>query len=235
VDVDGLVTTSVGLVPDIGEELSLGHDPPEVGCQVVQQVELLAAQKQVSISERGLTSGRVDPKGPDRDRQRFGVLPRSPQDRPETRLELPGGEGLDDVVVGSRVEGLNDPAFVISGSDDDNGDRAHGPEHAEQVDAVDVRQAEVQQDDVRLLSDDGRQPPKARRGSPHVVSHLDEGPFEPGSDARIVLDYQDRYHTRHSIRPLTRPMAGSRPVGTRPIGNKPVSVSSPVQSGRHCR
>src|ERR1039458_64221 len=71
VDVDGLVTAAVGLVPDIGEELSPGHDPPEVGCQVVQQVELLAAQKEVPISERGLTSGRVDPEGSDRDPQRL--------------------------------------------------------------------------------------------------------------------------------------------------------------------
>src|ERR1039458_4425186 len=112
VDVDSLVTAAVGLVPDICEELPLGHDPPEVDCQVVQQVELLAAQKQVPISERGLTSGRVDPEGSDRDRQRFRVLPYPAQDRPETRLELPGGEWLDDVVVGSRVEGLNDLAFI---------------------------------------------------------------------------------------------------------------------------
>src|ERR1035441_10682118 len=47
VDVDSLVTAAVGLVPDICEELPLGHDPPEVDCQVVQQGELLAAQQQV--------------------------------------------------------------------------------------------------------------------------------------------------------------------------------------------
>ena len=43
-DVDGLVRTPVGLVPDLGQQLALGRHPSRVARQVREQVELLAAQ-----------------------------------------------------------------------------------------------------------------------------------------------------------------------------------------------
>src|SRR5271165_4710877 len=47
VDVDSLVAAAVGLVPDLREELPLGHHPPRVSGEEVQQVEFLSAESEV--------------------------------------------------------------------------------------------------------------------------------------------------------------------------------------------
>ena len=139
---------------------------PSAGGQEVQQVEFLPAQSEVPVRERRLTRRCIDPKRADGDGERVRVLFRPAQDSAQTRLELPGRERLDDVVVGPRVESADDLGFVVSGSDDDDRDIAHGPQHAEQVDTVDIGQPEVQQDDVGMLVDDDRQ---SRRGRSAAV------------------------------------------------------------------
>ena len=160
-------------------------------------------QAEITVCERGLSRARVDSKPSDHDGDLSGVLSRSTQHGAKARLELGSGEGLHDVVVGSRVEGANDLRLVVSGRDDDDWDFAHGPEHPEQINAVDVRQSQVQEHDVRMLVDDQRQSSETRRRGPHVVAPLRERPLQPGPDLGIVLDDQDGCHAASTVRGLS--------------------------------
>ena len=98
---------------------------------------------------------------------------------------------LDHVVVGTDLEGGDDPAVVaVPRHDDDRRARPHA-QVATELDAVDVREAEVEQDDVVVGAVDG----VARR--PSVADGRDleaarnEPELEDPSMWRIVLDHQD--------------------------------------------
>ena len=73
------------------------------------------------------------------------------QDRPDPGVQLLGAERLDDVVVRAGVERGDRGRVVVAGGGDDHRDRAHRPEHPQQLDAVDVGQPEVEHDEVRRV------------------------------------------------------------------------------------
>ena len=70
VHVHGLVRTAVGQPPDVREQVPPGHHLPGVLRQVVQQVELPAAQVQRDAVQRGLVRVRVEPQPADLQRRR---------------------------------------------------------------------------------------------------------------------------------------------------------------------
>ena len=77
------------------------------------------------------------------------VPPRAAQMRPHARQQLAGAERLDEVVVGAGVERLDLVLLAGAGRQHEDGHVRPGAQVADQVDAVAVRQAEVEHDQVR--------------------------------------------------------------------------------------
>ena len=66
VHVDGLVRSAVGQPPDVGEQVTAGHHLPGPQCQIVQEVELAAAEVERRAVQGGLMPVRVQPQPADR-------------------------------------------------------------------------------------------------------------------------------------------------------------------------
>ena len=144
---------------------------PRVNCQT--------AQDQGAFSDRGA--------GPSKNGTKPGI-------------DLRDSEGLDDVVVRATVQGLDHVGVVVASRDDDDRHLADRPQHRENLQTIDIRQPEVQQDDVRRVVNGGLQSghPTVARG--HGVTQVGQSPRDRGPDAAVVFDQQDGGHVR-TLRP----------------------------------
>ena len=77
-----------------------------------------------------------------------------PQRSPHPGQQLTGAEGLGDIVVGTKVEGLDLILLGGAGRQDDDGGQILLPDGAYGVQTVPVGQAEVQDDEVRVIGDE---------------------------------------------------------------------------------
>ena len=180
----------------------------------MQQVELAGRQLQRAPVDAGLPGARVDPQPADHDLGVRGVLARpAAQDRADPRVELRGAEGLDDVVVGTRVEHRDDLGLVVAGRGDDDRDPADAAEHPQYGCAVDVGEPEVEHDDVRAVPDGVLQPGQPGRGGGDGVPALGQPAHERGADRRVVLDDQDLGHPADDRAPGPRVIGLSVPLG----------------------
>jgi hypothetical protein len=161
---------------------------------VVQQVELAGRQVQVGAVEGGRPRARVDAQPADRQRHRGVGGPAAAQHRAHPGVELGGGERLDDVVVGPRVQHPDDLLLVVAGGRHDDRHRAHRAQHPQQLAAVQVGQPEVEHDQVGPLGQGGLQAVhRGVRGGDGVAA-LAQGPHQGGTDRRVVLDQQEMSH-----------------------------------------
>jgi hypothetical protein len=83
---------------------------------------------------------------------------------PDPRHELAGAERLAHVIVGTGVEGRDLVVLLAPGREHDDGDSAPLPQATDDLEPVHVRQAEVDDDDVREPRADFYQAVGARRG-----------------------------------------------------------------------
>jgi hypothetical protein len=84
--------------------------------------------------------------------------------------QLPEAERLRDVVVCARVEGPDLVVLMVADRQHDHGDLRPGAEPADHLGAVDVRQAEVEDEQVGLLGGGDRQRLLAGLGADDVVA-----------------------------------------------------------------
>ena len=152
-DVHGLLAPAVGDPPDLSEQLALGDDLTGPCHEVGQQVELAGAELQRLPVELSGAPTRIKPQSTDGQLGVGGAGRRTAQDCADPRVEGVGREGLDHVVVGAGVQCPDDLLVVVAGSGDDDRGAADGTEHAQQLDAIEVRQAQVEDDHVRLAAD----------------------------------------------------------------------------------
>ena len=135
-------------------------------------------------------------RSPTVDRRGGGVggTGRAAQHRPDARLELAGLERLEHVVVGAGVERLHDAVVVVPGGGDDDRHRRDRAQHPQQLPAVQVGQAEVEDDEVGALLD--RLPKAVEGGARRAdgVAPLAQGADQRRADAFVVLDDQELGH-----------------------------------------
>ena len=216
VRVDRLLGAAVRLVPDLGEELLLGDDGAAVARQVEQEVELLAAQLERLTGERRGARRGIDHEVGDLDRGR-AVAREPPQQRSDAGVDLLGRERLHDVLVGAGVEQPDDLPLVVARGADDHGDVAHRSQHLQEVAAVDVGEAEVEDHDVGRLVDDRLQRGQSERRLGDPVAARGERVDERDPDAIVVLDDEhlghaarvrrNRRRSGYRTRDLSRPCA----------------------------
>ena len=92
---------------------------------------------------------------------------RPAQRRPQPREQLVHAERLRDVVVGAGVEGLDLVRLALADGEDDDRHARPAAQAADHVDAVDPRQAEVEDHEVGVLARRERQrlPRRSARAS----------------------------------------------------------------------
>ncbi len=196
-------------VPDLGEQLPLGHHLADPGGQQEKDVELLARQLDRLPGQARRSTALVDPQVTDRDRRRWcGIASASAQHRTDPRRDLLGSERFDDVVVGAAVEGLDHRGVVVLGGDHDDRDLAGRADHRDQGQPLDVGQSQVEQHHVRPLGDhllEGGHPGGDRDdGVPAVAQAALQG----GADRLVVLDHQDPGHGRNGSPATARSLRG---------------------------
>ena len=138
----------------------------------------------------------------------------TPMSRDETPLrrawrgeDVPGTR-LRDEEVGTCENSCVDVLTFAMRGDHDDGHVAHGAHHGQDLDAVDVRQAEIEQDDVGPIVDHRLQAGKAGRLPVHRMPTLRERTAQRRTDPRVVLDEQDDSHRRDGT--PSEPLAGNK-------------------------
>ena len=192
-DVDVAVLTLVCLAPDGAQQPALRDDPPGMGEENPQDLELAWGQVHGVGADPDLMTGGVEDERPDRQppvligRRTRGVAKRDPK----TGIELVDPERLGDVVVGTTIERFDLLLLLVpTGQDDDRCPRL-APDPADELQPVHVRQAEVEQDHIRAA----RRPALEGRLAVGRLAGPVTPPRQLADDHRaslvVVLDDQD--------------------------------------------
>src|SRR6478735_1452194 len=191
VHVEGLRRPEPRGVPDLAHQLLAGDDLALLADEHPQQVELLGGQLQLLALEPGPPTVGVDA-----DELAGGddLGGRAPQQRPHAGEQLGEAERLGHVVVGPGVEAHHGVDLVGARREDEDRDRATlGADPPAHLETVDLRQAEVEQDEVGVLLG-------AVEGGRTVLAHVDVVPLasqrtrQRFRDGRVVLRQE---HSRH--------------------------------------
>src|SRR5919197_3639369 len=197
-DVDGSISMSLAAAPDLLEQLVSGRHQPAVESQCVEKPELRRRQLGAAAVDVGLHLARIDPQLLDLDRV-SPLLRLRPHLAPGRRLdagdELLHRERLDEVIVRADLERVH--AVVLGpacADDDDRSPDALGARRLDQAPAVEARQHQVEDDDVRRLIPKAGQTDLAAPDGDRVESRPREVLGHARRDHLVVLDDQ---HLRH--------------------------------------
>ena len=171
---------------------------------------------QVAAPERRRTRGRAGHVEP-------------AQHGPDARHELEVVEGFGDVVVCAELEALDLVDGIVTRGEHDDGDVGEGADLAQHLEAVDVRQADVEQDDVRVLVLDEVERGRTIAGTEDV----DLPPLQREADAQclhhvgLVVHDEDLRHSTSS-----GPSVGTTSVNVLPCpGSLMTSTRAAVRLG----
>src|SRR5947199_297329 len=161
---DGLV--GVRRSPDVTKQLRVGDDLARVPNERRQELVLDRRQAHLPVAHEHLPTQEIQPELPDLERRVVALVrgARGVAERdPDPCEELARAEGLADVVVGAHVEGRHLVALLTARGQDDDRDVRPLAQPAGHVDALGVRQPEIDDDDVRLARADLHQAVGSRR------------------------------------------------------------------------
>src|SRR6266540_6079537 len=153
VDADVVGLVGVRRAPHLAKELLVRDDLSRVADKGREEVVFGRRQAHVRPADGHLAAEQVHLQLADAERGLVGLVGgpgRVPQAHTDASKELAGPEGLADVVIGAGVQRRDLVPLLAARREDD--DRHGGPlaQPADDVDAVGVRQSEVDDDDVRL-------------------------------------------------------------------------------------
>ena len=127
-----------------------------------------------------------------RGRGAFAKLVAAPEGRPHAGEQLADGEGLADIVVGAAVEGGDLVALLPSRGEHDDGHRGPLAKPREDTEAVEVGQAQVENDEVWLAGRRLDQTVLAVARLEEAVAMARERGAEEAPDLWLVLDEDHR-------------------------------------------
>src|SRR5512132_2525975 len=202
VDLDDVGVALELVVPDVLDDLPLGHGLAPAAEQELQQGELAGGQLDLGLAPPGPLGRRVQAQvaGLEHGRPLSGAAPQQgPQPGHQHRVR----ERLGQVVVGAAVEGLDLVQLaLLGGQHQDRGPDAVAAQGRAQPVAVDPGQHDVQDDHVVGVLAGHPQPVGAVQG------HVDREPLggqpvaEPGGQPPLVLHHQHP-HPRSFLAPET--------------------------------
>ncbi len=109
----------------------------------------------------------------------------------DSREQLGDTERLGDVVVGPEVEGLDFSGLQSPGRQDDHRHARPLTDALEDGDAVDIGQAEVQEDEVGKLGEDGAERRLSGLRFRDPVALVGEGSPQEPAHRGVVFDHED--------------------------------------------
>jgi signal transduction histidine kinase len=199
-DVDRAVAVRLAPAPDLLEQLVPCDDAATVERERVEQLEFCGRQPRASPVDERLHLTRIDPELLDLDRIAALLLCRANAAtccRADPRDELAHRERLHEVVVGADVERVH--AVVLGpagGHDDDRRPNPFGARSLDQLPAVELRQHQVEDADIRVLEAQARQPELTAADDDRVEAGSHEMSGHAVGDHIVVLDDQDLGHVR---------------------------------------
>ncbi len=214
--------------PGLGQQRVAGHHPPGPPHQRHQDVELDARQLHVAAGLRDAPRGHVDGEAGHGDLLIDRVRPRAAQHGPQARQQLPGAEGLGEVVVGAQLEAHHPVGLVAAGRQHDDRHRGARADAAAHLQAVEAGHHHVQQHRVEgaLLQRGQALRPVGGVREVHVV--LGEVGLEQLREPRVVVDEEHPggharlYSTERGVGAPRSPSAAPAPArpwaGRRPGG-----------------
>ena len=142
------------VAPDLLGDVGVGEHLAHVLGQQAEQLVLDGREVQLISVQIGAAGGVIDAQAAV-DEHRVGVL-RAQHGQPplgdaQPRQQLLHGEGLGEVVVRTAVQRADLVAVLAAGADDDDGHVRPGSNLEDELHAVHVRQAQIQQDHVRIV------------------------------------------------------------------------------------
>jgi len=158
-DVDKIVGLEVGAddyltKPFNPRELVARQHEASVVEQLPEQVELLRSKLDLLVTHTRLATARIDDEVAVHDDLALTVAPlgrRPPKDRPDPRHELARVEGLGEVVVGADLEPDDLVHVLVARGQHEDGHVGVLADPLADLDAVDVREHQVEHDQRRLL------------------------------------------------------------------------------------
>ena len=183
--------------PDVLEQAVAGEDDARIAGEGGEEVELARAQVELALADGGLPPTRVDPQrahlhGPAAARHDVGP----PQDRLDPGDERPRVERLGHVVVGAELEADDRVDVVVAGGEHEDRRVAAPPELAADLEAVDLGEHQVEDDEVGLVAGVQRESLLAVRGADDRVALLLQVQAKEVDDVALVVDDEDRLHRR---------------------------------------
>ena len=240
-DVDGARVAGERVAPDALQQLVSREHETVVVEQLPEEVELLGRELHVVPVDLHLAAAGVDEQLPVTDLRRLRLLPlrrRAAEDRLHAGDELARVERLRQVVVGADLEpdDLVDVLVASRQHQDRNIGRMAQP--PADLDPVDVRQHQVENDERRRLGLGQGERVTARRGDFDAVPGVAQIHRHERGDRRFVLDHQHglrvgRCHRASRIVPAAQPPEGSEEswMGSRSSGidlyGDPLSENEP--------
>src|SRR5262249_37133557 len=144
VDIDDIGITKEVKVPDVLGNLRAGEHVPGMAHEIFQEGELPRAQFDQAPAAADLALGGVHSEVPEV-QQRIHLQGRPAQQGPETGHQLREGKGFDQIIVGPDIE-TPDAIFysVLGGEQQDGALDTPVPQHPQDVQAVQLRQENVE-------------------------------------------------------------------------------------------
>ena len=186
--------------PQFGEQLGLCHHASGVAQQHRQQRPFLAAEHQRCALERDQAAAQVDAQIAVVEYGRAFAVGALPEQHAQTRRQLLHAEGFGHVIVGAGIERRDLLAFLRTHRQHHHRYGRPGAQFAQNlhaVHAVHVGQAEVEDDQVRIVVGGDRQTLAALAGLVHLVALRAQTDLQHAPDLRFVVDDQQRMTVRH--------------------------------------
>ena len=200
VDVDGARVPGERVAPHALEELVAREDDPAVVEQLPEEVELLRREPDLLVADVHLALARVDREVAVLELLGLGApaLGRRPaEDALHARDELTRVERLRHVVVGADLESDDLVDVLVTRREHEDRDVRGLANPPAELDAVAVRQVEVEDDERGSLPGERDQRGLRARGGLDRVAGVAQVRGDERRDRRLVLDDQDGVRRRH--------------------------------------
>src|SRR3954469_2504875 len=138
------------VAPDLLEEALARHDDALVAHEVLEQLELALGELDGAVAARDLVRVRVQGEVGD-DERRAAARRSAAQQGAQAGEQLLALERLDEVVVGAGVEALDARLDRVARGEHQDRHVVGGPQAAGDLDAVDLRQPEVEDHEVGVV------------------------------------------------------------------------------------
>src|SRR4051794_16446230 len=207
-DLDGVRLRERVVAPDLVEHALARDDDALVAHQVLQQLELALGELDVAIATADLVGVGVELEVAG-DQRRRAPRRAPPQQRAQAGQQLLALEGLDEVVVGARVEALDARLDRVARGEHEDRHVVGRAQPARDLDAVELRQPEVEDHEVGVVGGGLVERRLAVAGDAHVVAVQAQGALEDLGDLVVVLDDEHPWiatDTVHAPRRVERAM-----------------------------